>query len=385
MVPLSESAVLYLDNAATSYPKPDCVIEGTLKCLAEFGGNPGRGSHYLARAAAEVLYGARSAASRLFGAPGPENVAFLPSATYALNTVIKGVTEPGDHVVISDMEHNSVLRPVSKLRKEGRITYSVFKTSRNPDMTIRSLEDNIKDNTSLVICQHCSNICGRILPIDRIGALCRSRNIIFAVDAAQSAGMLDIDILKMGIDFLCVPSHKGLLAPQGAGMIAFSNGDAGNIKTLVEGGSGSNSLSSEMPSELPDKFEAGTMPTPVIAGLLEGIVFLEKVGIDKIREHETELGRYLTSELLCDRRIKVFSPAEAGGTVLFNANGMTPSTLAAELDKRGICTRPGFHCAPLAHGTLDTGESGALRVSFGVFNTKRDAVTLLDALQRIIK
>lgn len=382
---LSESAVLYLDNAATSYPKPDRVIEGTLRCLTESGGNPGRGSHYLARAAAEVLYGARSAASRLFGAPGPENVAFLPGATYALNTVIKGVTKQGDHVVISDMEHNSVRRPVSRLQKEGRITYSVFKTSRDPDRTLRSLEDSIKDNTSLVICQHCSNICGRILPIERIGALCRSRNIYFAVDAAQSAGIFDIDILKMGIDALCVPSHKGLLAPQGAGMIVFSSADTGNIKTLVEGGSGSNSLSPEMPSELPDRFEAGTLPTPVIAGLIEGMGFLERVGIGKIREHETELGMFLTGELICDRRFKVFLPAETGGTVLFNASGVPPSSLASELDKRGICTRPGFHCAPLAHGTLGTGESGALRVSFGVFNTRRDAVTLLDALQRILK
>ncbi|MBQ7335146.1 MAG: aminotransferase class V-fold PLP-dependent enzyme, partial [Clostridia bacterium] len=246
--------MIYLDNAATSFPKPWRVTEEQARCMKFYCGNPGRGSHTLAMRAAEKIYECREEAATLFGSPHPENLIFTMNTTLALNTAIKGLLHDGDHVLISDMEHNAVFRPIYKLARERRITYDIFPTyptapTRSATQICEGISKRIRPNTRMLICAHASNICSAVLPLEEIGALCRRKKILFVVDAAQSAGHLSIDMERMQIDALCVPGHKGLLGPQGTGILLLGNGIVAD--TLAEGGSGFNSLDGNMPEEAP--------------------------------------------------------------------------------------------------------------------------------------
>ncbi len=266
---------VYFDNAATSFPKPPRVIKEVTRAL-NICGNPGRGSHRLSRAASEILYDCRERAAEMFGSE-PERVVLTMNATHSLNIAIKGLTHRNEHVLISDIEHNSVLRPLCKMADRG-VNFDVYNTfGGNEEKILDSISSKIRGNTRVIVANHASNICNIILPIGKIGKLCRDRGIIFIVDASQSAGRIPIDMRNMNIDALCMPGHKGLMGPQGSGLLIFGDNVDLTADTLIEGGSGSNSLDVRMPDELPDRFEAGTLMTPAVAGLSAGIEWIKKI------------------------------------------------------------------------------------------------------------
>lgn len=378
-------AMIYLDNAATTYPKPEGVYREVSRCMTDYCGNPGRGGHSLSLAAGRAVYDCRCLVAELFSAE-PENVIFTLNTTYALNMAIKGIVREGDHIIISNMEHNSVLRPVIATGCD----YDIFDASKDTERILLEIASKLTPRTRMIVCTHRSNICPIRLPIKAIGQLCRKRGICFIVDAAQSAGVYPIDMRECCIDALCFAGHKSLYGIQGVGGVAFSNRYKGEsarkLHTLVEGGSGIASLEEYMPSLLPERLEAGTLPTPAIAGLSQGIKAITEVGITHIREHEITLYRRMRERLCNHEFIQVYCrDIGYGETMLFNVEGMPSTTVADKLDREGICVRAGFHCAPLAHKHLGTGDSGAVRVSFGAFNTAEEVDIFCDVLNKIIK
>ena len=378
--------ISYLDNAATTYPKPQAVYEEVYRCMTRYGGNPGRGAHSLSLGAAQKIFECRNLIADLFDVGELERVVFTLNTTYALNMAIKGLLRRGDHVIISDLEHNAVLRPIYKLAKQGIIEYDVFSsmvdsTKRNPTLVCAKIATLLRPNTKMVVCTHASNICSYVLPIREIGDFCRRHRLLFVVDGAQSAGHYPIKVDEMNISALCMPSHKGLYGPQGAGIVALGRGIT--LDTLAEGGNGVNSFDGDMPDFSPERYEAGTLPTPAIAGLCEGIKAVTARGLDAIAEHEAALFG-TARECLCNiPGISLYAPAFAGATMLFNMRGFTSEALAHELNKYGICVRGGFHCSALGHKTLATPDSGAVRVSFGMLSQTRDVDALAKALLRI--
>ncbi|MBR6917458.1 MAG: aminotransferase class V-fold PLP-dependent enzyme, partial [Clostridia bacterium] len=258
--------MIYLDNAATTFPKPASVTEEIVKCITSYCGNPGRGSHRMAFAASEVVFSTREKLNGIFDGDGPENCVFTLNTTYALNIALKSMVTPSSHILISDLEHNSVFRQAVKLKRDGICDFDIFHTfGGDGDKILTDIKNKLKKNTRILICLVSSNICGIVLPVTRIGELCRKRNIQFIADAAQSAGIHEISIKKMNVDALCVPSHKGLYGAQGAGAVLFSSRSVKHLKSVFDGGSGSDSLNEAMPDALPDKLEAGTVSTPAIA------------------------------------------------------------------------------------------------------------------------
>ncbi len=379
--------MIYLDNAATSFPKPLSVTREMARCMRCYCGNPGRSSHALARAAAEKIYECRDALGDFLGCPSPENVIFTMNATMAINIALKGILQPGDHVLISDMEHNAVLRPIERLSRDGRIQYDVFPTfprdsECTPERICAAILERIRPNTRLLVAAHASNICSASLPVSHIGAFCRSRGILLLVDASQSAGHLPLHMGEMQIDLLCIPGHKGLMGPQGTGALLLADGIRPD--TLLEGGSGFGSLAREMPEEPPERYEAGTLPTPGIAGLLEGIREVSRIGIEQIHDTECRLIARLIDRLAELPGITLYAPHHSGGVLLFSADGIPSERLAGELASRGVCVRAGLHCAPLAHQTLLTPSSGAVRVSPSYHNTIAQIDAFADLLEEIL-
>lgn len=378
--------MIYLDNAATSFPKPDEVICEVRRCLKSYCGNPGRGSHALSRISAEKIYETRELVSDLFSLGSPENVFFTYNDTYALNIILRGLLKKGDHVIISGAEHNSVYRPVADMKRKGIIDFDTFNflqksgkyTAREICASIRKL---IKPNTKLLAATHISNVCSATLPVREIGEICRRHGIIFLLDAAQSAGHVDIDMQKMNIDVLCAPAHKGLFGIQGCGFAAIRSGLL--PAPLIYGGSGLNSLDEDMPQESPERYEAGTLSVPAIAALGEGIKFVKSIGLSTIHSIECSLWERLYEALSTMPRVKIYAPGDIGPALLFNIDGIPSERVAEALDGYGICVRSGFHCAPLAHRALETGENGAVRASFGYFNTTRDVDSLYYALKKL--
>lgn len=375
--------MIYFDNAATTFPKPPAVLSESMRCMREYCGNPGRGSHSMAMKSAEAIYRCREKAAAFFSAPGAENVVFTMNTTYALNTAIKSVIHPGDHILISNMEHNSVVRPVYRLSMEKGIQYDTFDLRQTAQEVTAELERKIRPNTRAVVCIHASNICNITAPAAQIGALCRRYGLLFILDGAQSAGVLPVSVMEMSVDVLCVPGHKGLYGPQGCGMMIFGSDRCKKGITLAEGGSGMHSLDPEMPEELPERFEAGTLPTPSITGLYEGLCWADRIGIDRIYAHECGLWRNLYNELQLMKGIRVHDDTP-GAILLFSVDGMTCTSVAAALDRQGICVRAGYHCAPEAHKTLGTIQDGAVRVSFGAMNTEKEVQQFCTALRGIL-
>ncbi len=374
--------LIYFDNAATAFPKPSSVSTAVKDCIDRYGGNPGRGAHPLAIRASEVIYACREAVGKQFGCEA-ERVVFTYSATYALNMAIKGLLKPGDHVLISGMSHNAVVRPVHALAERGLITFDVY--PRRPFDTdediLRGIKARLKPETTMVIACPMSNICSETEPTEKIGVLCRKRGIRFVVDGAQSGGHLPMDMEKMHITALCLPGHKGLYGVQGAGVLVCGRDfPEGEVETLVEGGSGMNSLDTAMPDFLPERLEAGTPGTPAIAGLLAGLRWVNQMGIDTLHEHGAALSSYLWHTLsLDDSRYTVYGRGD-GGVVLFNVKGYTPSEVGAMLSEHGICVRTGYHCAPLAHRSIGSGEHGGVRASFSHMNSMDQVDRMLDVL-----
>lgn len=369
--------MIYFDNAATTFPKPNSVKETVSDCISNWCGNPGRGSHALAARSASALFECREEAAELFGLENCEGVVFTMNATHAINAAIFGLLGKGDHVLISDLEHNSVLRPVEYLRRCDIVEYDIFRTDGNTAANISRL---IKKNTRAVICLHASNIVNRVLPVTDIGRLCSRAGILFILDASQSAGSIDINMKRDNISVLCTAGHKGLLGPAGSGLALFRDGIT--PRAFMHGGSGVNSKDPEMPEFLPDRMEAGTLSTPIIAGLCQGIRYVKQRGLRDIREWEKGLSDILHRRFLHDERLEVYS-RPGGSLFLFNVRGMTPQAVSAELDRAGICTRSGLHCAPLAHKTVGTPDGGAVRVGIGPFNTEREIGALCAVIDRI--
>ena len=331
----------------------------------------------MALKASEKLYEARELCARLFFCPDPEGVTFTLNATYALNMAVFGLVGEGDHVLISDLEHNSTLRCVEHLKRTKNVAFSVFSTEGNVQ---ESIEAGLRNNTKALICTHASNITNRVLPLEKIGKLLKKRGVLFIVDASQSAGSHKIDMEQMEIDALCLPGHKGLLGPQGIGIAVFS--PSVKPQPLVHGGSGSHSRLPSMPDHLPDRMEAGTLPTPAAAGLCEGIRYVLEQGEEGILRRETELMRRMSGEFENDRRIFTYSSGD-GPIWLFNIKGVPSQKTARMLDSLGVCVRPGLHCAPLAHRTLTTPEDGAVRVSTGPLTCRWQAEHFCKALKRV--
>ena len=381
--------MIYFDNAATTFPKPSAVYSEVERCMRLYCGNPGRGSHTMSRAAAEKIYECREEAATFFGLDTPENVIFTLNTTHALNIAIKGLLQHGDHVLISDMEHNSVLRPLAHLAELGEITYDIFPSfcgeDRIPtaDEVCHAIAQRMRPNTRAVICTHASNICSAVLPISEIGRLCHSKGIVLIVDGAQSAGVLPLDMKQMHIDILCLPGHKALYGIQGGGLLLLAPHI--RLKTFTEGGNGVNSLDKTMPDISPERYESGTLPTPAIVGLCEGIRFVRRIGRQTIEEHERQLNRRLTEMLTNTQGITVYAPQFVGSTVLFSVDGISSDAIGRALDARGFCVRCGFHCAALGHQTLGTPESGAVRVSFSFFNRAEQTELFWRSLREICR
>ena len=378
--------MIYFDNAATTFPKPASVPKEMLRCMREYGGNPGRSGHRLSLAAAEAVFNVREALADFFGIQKPENIVFTPNCTAALNLAISGVAKRGDHFLISDLEHNSVFRTVANLCRARGMSFDTFHALADDDMILSEIEKKRKPNTRAVVCTHASNICPRILPISRIGALCRKLKLLLVVDAAQSAGIYDISIMRDGISILCAPGHKGLYGPQGSGFAAFSDDfDFSRFSVSAYGGNGKNSAEIDMGHEPPDSFEAGTLSTPAIVGLGEGLQFVKLRRREEIESLENQLFHHAKQSLQTIPRVKIYLPeAKKGSLLLLGFEGITPSLVAEKLSDHGICTRAGMHCAPIAHRTLATGGD-ALRISFSAMNTSAEIDAFAYILQTILR
>ncbi|MEZ4387202.1 MAG: aminotransferase class V-fold PLP-dependent enzyme [Candidatus Krumholzibacteriia bacterium] len=366
--------VVYLDNAATSWPKPPGVVDAVTHYLRAVGANPGRAGHHRAAEAGRLVLGARMAVARLFGARNPMRVVFGPNATWGLNLAIQGLLHPGDHVVTTAMEHNSVMRPLRWLSAERGVVISKVTASPDgvvdPDDVVRAMHER----TALVVVCHASNVCGAVQDIAAVGAACRARGVPLLVDAAQSAGAVPLDLAGAAIDLLAFAGHKGLLGPTGTGGLVIADSfDPGRLRPLVFGGTGSRSDSTEQPDALPDRFESGTLDVAGLAGLAAGLAWLqEQGGPAAIGAHETSLRRrFLDAARAEVPGFRWYGPADVVGVISFNVDGWTPSDLGDALSERyGILGRQGLHCAPTAHRSLGTFPAGSLRFGFGPFNTE---------------
>jgi len=368
--------IVYLDNAATTYPKPEAVVRAAADAMRNAGGNPGRGSHKLSAAAAELVFDCRTAAAELFGAE-PEHVVFTVNATHALNFAVKGLAEPGCHILIDNYAHNAACRPVAALADAGLAEYDFYDASGDGDETVENIRSKLRPETRIVLATHQSNICSHILPVEKIGRLCAQYGIRFIVDASQSAGHLPLNLHRMNITALCMPGHKGLYGPMGVGML-ISAPDV-RYHTVIEGGAGIHSLDAAMPEELPERLEAGTLPLPAIAGLLEGIRFVRRTGLQEIRLHECTLTSELTDRLAGLPGVTVYGES-VGPVVSFNLDGFSTAEVGAHLASRSICVRTGYHCAPLAHRTVGSFENGSVRAGVSYFNKMADIRALTEAL-----
>lgn len=376
--------MIYLDNAATSFPKPPSVYREAEKCMKTYCGNPGRSSHTMSLAAAEKIYECRSVLSDFFNLTAPERVVFTSNTTSALNIIIKGILRDGDHVITGNAEHNSVLRVLYELKGSRHISVSKVDTLTDSDNIVSQINRLVNSNTRAVIMAHSGNVVPYVLPISKIGELCRRHGVLFIVDGAQSAGVYDIDIKNDCIDALCIPSHKGLYGIQGTGALCISDTiNEKHVSPFTEGGNGTASFDPAMPDFLPDRLEAGTLPTPAIASLCEGVKYIKSIKTETVRR----INRSLCSSL-CDRlsslgNVTVYNGKYLGSTVIFNVNGIPSEAVASHLDKTGICVRGGFHCAPGVHTALGTEKTGAVRASFGIFNTQSDIERLYSAVKNI--
>ena len=373
-----------MDNAATSFPKPEVVYHAVEHTLREIGGNPGRSGHRMALDANKIVFEAREAVAALFGVEDSSRIIFTSCATESLNTAIKGVLKPGGHVVTSCLEHSSVTRPLHAMRKRG---VEITKVGCNSEGLIDPAEVRkaLRDDTALIVMTHASNVVGTVEPVREIGAVSEEAGIPFLLDASQTAGSIPVDVTAMKVDMLAAPGHKGLLGPQGTGILYV--GPKVMPAPLMEGGTGGGEPSDEQPETLPDRFEAGTMNTPGIAGLGAAVRFILEEGLDRIRKKESALVGRLLKGLSGIEGVKIYGPMDAGkraSLVSFNITGLDPSMVSYILDEDyGIMTRNGLHCAPDAHRFLGTFPAGCVRLSPGYFNTDREIDFVIEAVTKI--
>lgn len=367
----------YFDNSATSSPKPERVLRALDLSVREYNANPGRAGHRKAVETGRKIYEVREKIAQFFNVKNSLNIAFTANATEALNFAIKGGIPEKSHVITTNFEHNSVLRPLFYMRDEKEVKLTFVNM-------YDEIEKNITSETKAVVINHISNVNGTVQDIDVIGKICKKYNLLFILDASQSAGYSYIDMEKYNIDILCLTGHKSLFGIQGIGAICLKDGV--EIRPLLEGGTGSFSKLLRQPKEMPELLEAGTLNTPGIMSLGAGIDFINEIGLDKIREHENRLSERFLSGLKDIEKIKVYKSLtnEQGPVISLNIDGVDSGDLAQILDEEfGIFVRSGFHCAPLAHKTIGTYEQGAVRFSFGYFNTYEEIEFVLSVLKNI--
>ena len=378
---------IYLDNAATSFPKPESVYKAVSDTLRKYGSSPGRGGHKMSIQTERLIFETREKIASFFNIPNSSNVIFTFNVTMGINLALKGFLKAGDHVLTSSMEHNAVMRPLKRLENPplGGISKTVVKCSNEGFLNPKDIEKEIMPNTKLIVITHASNVTGTILPIREVGEIAREKGIAFFVDAAQSAGLLPIDVQRDNIDMLGCTGHKSLFGPQGTGFLYIKDGF--DVKPLIEGGTGSNSESDEMPDFIPDKYQAGTLNTPGIAGLGAGIEFIQNEGLKKIRDKELHLTSEIMKGLKDIKGVKLYgslNPLDRVAVVSFNIEGKDPADVGNILnEKYDIMSRVGLHCAPNAHRTIGTFPEGTVRVSVGYFNTEGDIDKLIKAVKGI--
>lgn len=384
-----QTPVIYLDHAATSWPKPQPVIEAVQRALLQESANPGRGSHRMAVQASRVLFQTRKDLGKLFHVKNPNDIAFASNTTGALNLAIKGFVSHGDHVIATAVEHNAVRRPLEYLKRVMNIQVNYIEADSEGHVSIDRIKEAIRPNTRLVIVNHSSNLLGSIQPVEEIAELIKEQKqeVALLVDAAQSAGVLPIDVEAMGIDMLAFPGHKGLLGPQGTGGLYIH--PSIRLEPHMHGGTGSQSEAPEQPEVRPDRYEAGTLNTPGIAGLGAGVRYVLQETTSEIYAKEWALTQQMMEGLSKLNRVRLLGPQlgkPRTGIVAFVTEGIDPSEMAFILDQHyGIAVRAGFHCTPLAHESAGTLETGAIRASVGCYTTAEEAEALITAVKEIMK
>lgn len=375
--------MIYFDNAATTLRKPACVVEAVTEALCHLG-NSGRGVHGGALSASRIIYDARMALARLFGAESPECIAFTANSTGALNMAIKGVLNPGDHVITTALEHNSVLRPLYELEDRG-VELTVLPADSMGNLCYDDFEKAVRSNTKAIVTTHGSNLTGNLLDIGRIGGIAKKHGLIYIVDASQTAGVFDIDVQAMHIDILCFTGHKGLLGPQGTGGIYVREGV--NVNPLLSGGSGVQTYLRQHPPQMPTALEAGTLNGHGIAGLGAAVRYLLDTGLPAIREEEQRLMKLFYEAVREIPGITVygdFTSYNRCAIVSLNVRDYDSGEVSDALSEEyGIATRPGAHCAPLMHRALGTVEQGAVRFSFSHYNTEEEILKAVSALREL--
>jgi cysteine desulfurase / selenocysteine lyase len=377
--------LIYFDNAATSGIKPDTVTKAICDCLKNKNANPGRSGHSLSVKAAEIIYNTREIIGELFHFPNTENIILTKNATEALNIAIYGILHPGDEVIATSMEHNSVLRPLNHLQSDGKIKLNLIKADANGVVSPQQVQESITEKTKLAVITSASNVTGTKMDIEGIYKITHAAVVKLLVDGAQGAGAVKIDLEKTPFDFLAITGHKHLFGPQGTGALIIKNAD--EVSSFMRGGTGSLSEKTVHPDFPPDKFEAGTLNTPGCAGLTAGIRFILDEGIENIIEQEHQLVQYLIKNLLAIEEVEIYAlNADRVATVSFNIKGATASDVVHYLDVNwNICSRPGLHCAPEAHKTLNTFPQGTVRFSLSCFNNMQEIDIAIDALKSFVK
>ena len=378
---------IYFDNSSTSFPKAPNVGRAMGEFIENGAFNINRGSYEGAYEAGSAVLDTREMLKDLFNCPNSKNVVFTPSVTYSLNFFIKGFLKPGDHVLVTSVEHNAVMRPLVQMEKLG-VEFDAVPCDEEGGVTADDFRAYIKENTKAIITTHASNVCGTIIPIEEIGALCKEKGLVYAVDTAQTAGILNIDMQKANIDFLAFTGHKGLLGPQGIGGFISSDKLEGLIDPVISGGTGSLSDSEEIPDFLPDRFESGTLNLPGIIGLHQALVYLKEAGIDNMRKEKMEITKYFLDQVKEIDGVKVAGKKTVEGrlgVVSIDFEGFDNSIVSFYLSsKYKIMTRVGMHCAPRAHKTLKTFPQGTVRFSFSHFNTKEEVDICINAIKTIL-
>jgi len=377
--------MIYFDNAASSWPKPPEVISAMNDFMERVGANPGRSGHQASLKAGRIVLKTREAVAELFNIKDPSRVIFTLNGTYGLNLGIKGLLKAGDHVVLTSMEHNSVMRPLRYLEKMKKVKLTIIYCQRDGQLNLEDLRKTLEGKVTLVIATHASNVTGGIMPLKEIGKLVKIEGGLFMVDACQSAGSLPLDLDEMGIDLLAFTGHKGMLGPQGVGGLYIREGI--ELEPLVQGGTGSNSGEELQPEFFPDRYESGTLNTVGVAGLGAGVEFLLRIRIEEIRKKEEALIRTLIEGMKEIEGIEIYGPEDPENRIAicsFNFKGRDPAEVGYLLDREfGIMCRVGLHCAPAAHRTIGTYPQGTVRFSLGYFNREEEVYTALNALRKV--
>lgn len=374
--------MINFDNSATSFPKPAAVKKAVLNAMDRYGGNPGRSGHTISLETAKAVYAARTAAADFFDAE-PDRVIFSQNCTHALNMAIKGVASDGCHIIVSSLEHNSSVRPVHALSKQGKCTYSIAEVSADDESTVNNFRRLITPQTRIIICTIGSNVTGQILPIEKIGRLCQEHGICFIADGAQACGVIPVS-LSQGINILCTAGHKALYGPSGTGLLV-TDGKF-DISPIMEGGTGSESMLLDQPSFLPDSLESGTINTAGAIALGTGIKFVKRLGTDSIYDHESKLCEKLITSIKPLNNVIVYRNENVKRylpVVSFNIEGLYAEETAAKLSDAGFALRGGLHCSGLAHTTIGTVPNGTVRFSPSVFNTEKEVDSLISTIKKI--